>query len=126
MTATATTTPVAAVVSIPDLLDSVAPRIVRMPHRSYSGLHRVCRSVAAGRLGLDLDTDQGHQASVRLADWMLWHVAEHLIDQGQHPQPDVRRTLADWLLSTPLTGVVAEFGAAARWWRCLQAQGRSL
>jgi hypothetical protein len=107
-------------VSIPDLLDTAAPRIAGLSSRSYMGLHQLCRSVAAEGLGLDLDTDEGHRVASMVADTMCWHVAEHLVDHGQHPHPDVRRTLADWMLGTGRTVIRGELADAAAWWRSLQ------
>jgi hypothetical protein len=112
--------------SIPDLLDVASPRVAGLPSCTYLALHALFRAVAAEVLDLDLDTDEGHRRAVKVADVMCWHVAEHLLFRGQHPHPDVRRTVADWMLGARRSVVRAELGDAAQWWRSLQQPGRLL
>jgi hypothetical protein len=125
---TAATVPAAAPavvdLSIPDLLEVAALRVAGIQSRTYLALHQVCRQVAAEVVGLDLGTDEGHRAASMVADTMCWHVAEHLVNRGQHPHPDTRRTLADWMLSATLSTVRSELLGAAAWWRSLQRPGR--
>jgi hypothetical protein len=112
--------------SIPDLLDVAAPRVAGLPSCSYLTLHGLFRSVAAEVLDLDLDTREGRSRAVVAADAMCRAVAEHLLFHGQHPHPDFRTTLADWMLSARRAVVRAELGDAAQWWRSLQQPGRLL
>lgn len=102
----------------PALLATTSRRVVRLlAHPTVIGLHAAFREIVAEARSLDLTSDTQHALAVALADELIDALATHLVFLGQHPQPDNRRTIADWLTGTTLAGIRDELALAALWWQ---------
>lgn len=123
---TATTSPVLAVVPLPDLVGAAASRVSGAGRLDVAiHLHGMCMRVAASLLDLNLGTDHGHCQAYKLADAMLTVIQEHILFHGHpHCEGGEFATLADWLLGRSVVEARAEIEDAAAWWRSLQQPER--
>lgn len=105
----------------PDLLELVAGRLAGAAPGltpTLAGLRSAFRQVIT-------DTGAAEGRIEALVEDLVRELGEHLLAVGQHPHPDLPRTVEDWLMGVSVAQLRDELELAAAWWRdILSTPGR--